>query len=465
VRVYRIVIVGGGLAGLAAAWELVSASEADSEVLVLDGSDRVGGKLRQEVVGGRLVDVGAESMLAVRPEARELIAEIGAGQRLVIPATTAASVWSHGALHPLPPGSLMGVPRRPADATGILSAQGMERLRAALVPPAPTRDVSVGDYVAAALGDEVVDRLVDPLLGGVYAGDARQISLAAAVPAIHAKALSSDPLLDSSPPTPESPSAPAQSAFIGIDGGVGVLPELLADAIAKRGGRIRTGAVVREVRRAVAGWEIVAGPTIAPEVITADAVILALPPAPARRLLGPVAPSAAHELAAIETASMAIVTFAFPRVAMPALPGSGFLVPPVEGRAIKASTFSSQKWGWLADAAPETAYVRASLGRHREEAALQVDDRTLAARALADLRAIAGALPDPLDAHVQRWGGALPQYAVGHLDRIALVRKAIGEIDGLEVAGAAYDGVGIPAVIGSGRRAARAIRTAYGPGE
>lgn len=448
------------MAGLAAAWELVSAPGAAWHVLVLEGSDRVGGKLRQEMVGGRPVDVGAESMLAIRPEARALIAEIGAGERIVTPATTAASVLSYGALHPLPPRSLMGIPRRPEDAAGILSVSGMERLRAAVIPPVPTDDLSVGEYVAAALGDEVVDRLVDPLLGGVYAGDARRISLAAAVPAIHAKALAGEPLIGSSPSEDESPSATAQSAFIGIAGGVGTLPGLLADAIRERCGRIRTGAVVRELRSSGAGWDIVVGPTIAPEIITADAVILALPPAPARRLLGPIAPKAAHELAAIETASMAVVTFAFPREAMPALTGSGFLVPPVEGRAIKASTYSSQKWGWLAHAAPEIAYVRASLGRHRDEAALQVDDRTLAARALADLREIAGALPEPLDAHVQRWGGALPQYAVGHVERIALVRKAIGEVDGLEVAGAAYDGVGIPAVIGSGQRAARAIRTA-----
>ncbi|MFZ1372190.1 MAG: FAD-dependent oxidoreductase, partial [Nostocoides sp.] len=187
------------------------------------------------------------------------------------------------------------------------------------------------------------------------------------------------------------------------------------------------------------------------------------PAAATRKLVQAFAPAAATTLAAVESASVAVVTFAFAASELPPPTGSGFLVPPIEGRSIKASTNSSSKWGWLARQAPEVTYVRASLGRHLEEATLQRPDAQLAEIARRDLGDILGRrLPVPVDWHVQRWGGGLPQYAVGHVERIELVRNEIATFHGLEVAGAAYDGVGIPAVIGSGRRAARALAEAAG---
>ncbi|CCH73879.1 Protoporphyrinogen oxidase (fragment) [Nostocoides australiense Ben110] len=148
---------------------------------------------------------------------------------------------------------------------------------------------------------------------------------------------------------------------------------------------------------------------------------------------------------------------------MPDLAGSGFLVPPVEGFTVKASTFSSNKWAWMPEQFPDVTYVRASLGRHGDEAALQRSDDDLADLALTDLTGILGVtLPAPIGVHVQRWGGGLPQYGVGHLDRIALLRKEITNHAGLQVAGAAYDGVGIPAVIASGRRAAQDLAATAG---
>lgn len=458
------------MAGLAAAWELLSGPGRVS-VTVFEATDRPGGKLRQEWVGGHLVDVGAEAMLGLRPEAATLIEEIGAGDQLVTPATMAATIYSYGALHPMPPRSLMGIPQSPQDARGILRPADLDRLAAPVTLPPVTGDVSVGDYVAAALGDGVVDRLVEPLLGGVYAGYSRELSLAATLPMLYPRAVAGAPLVGSAasggPPAPGGTSGAAPAApppaFIGLRGGVGRFPGLVRAAIERRGATIRTGVTVRELRHTGGSWTLIAGSTTDPETIAADAVILAVPPPATRRLLQQLAPAAADELGAIECASMVVATFAFPAPAMPALAGSGFLVPPVEGRFVKASTFSSSKWGWLAESVPEVVYVRASLGRHREEAALQRPDEELLAAALADLRGILGIdLPAPIDTHVQRWGGGLPQYAVGHLDRIGLVRKAIGEIEGLEVAGAAYDGVGIPAVIGSGRRAARVIAEQLG---
>ncbi|WP_152185256.1 protoporphyrinogen oxidase, partial [Segeticoccus rhizosphaerae] len=193
-----------------------------------------------------------------------------------------------------------------------------------------------------------------------------------------------------------------------------------------------------------------------------DGVVLATPAAPAARLLRDHAPLAADALAQVDYASMAIVTLALPAATVPDLPGSGFLVPPVEGHTIKAATFSAAKWRWVADAGAEQGVVllRASIGRHGEVADLQRPDEELVARARRDLSEALGAvLPAPVDSRVQRWGGALPQYAVGHVERVATIREGVADLPGLEVCGAAYDGVGIPACIGSGRSAAETLLT------
>jgi len=223
---------------------------------------------------------------------------------------------------------------------------------------------------------------------------------------------------------------------------------------------VRTGATVRELRRTPAGFALTVGPTTAPELVEADVVVLATPAAPTARLLAEVAPVAAAELAAVESASMAVVTIAIRAADAPVLAetdSSGFLVPPVEGRRIKAATFSFAKWGWVRAAGGDLLLLRASLGRYGEEATLQATDDELVAWSLADLHDATGLAASPVDTHVQRWGGGLPQYAVGHLDRVARVRAAVAAVPGLAVCGAAYDGVGIPAVIASAHRAAAGV--------
>jgi oxygen-dependent protoporphyrinogen oxidase len=232
------------------------------------------------------------------------------------------------------------------------------------------------------------------------------------------------------------------------------------------GAQVRTGATVRDLaRRSDGGWNLVVGSTREPEVLRADAVVLATPARATARLLSDVAPSAALTLARIDYASMAIVTMAFPARGFPEVTGSGFLVPPVDGHAIKASTFSFAKWDWVRDAGAEEGVLvlRCSLGRHREEQTLQRSDEELVDLALADLVEAIGPAPAPVDTHVQRWGGALPQYAVGHLDRVAAVREELLRLPGLAVCGSAYDGVGIPACIASARLAATKIRGDLAP--
>jgi oxygen-dependent protoporphyrinogen oxidase len=244
---------------------------------------------------------------------------------------------------------------------------------------------------------------------------------------------------------------------------VGRLPAALATA---SGAEVRTGATVRDLsRRPGGGWNLVVGPTRDPEVVQADAVVLATPARATSRLLSDTAPGAALHLARLEYASMAIVTLAFPAGDFPAVAGSGFLVPPVDGRAVKAATFSFAKWDWVREAgADEDVWVlRCSIGRHREEQTLQRGDDELVDLALGDLGQAIGPAPAPVDAHVQRWGGALPQYAVGHLDRVASVRDELVRLPGLAVCGSAYDGVGIPACIASAHLAATKIRGDLAP--
>ncbi|WP_392542231.1 protoporphyrinogen oxidase [Oryzobacter telluris] len=451
----HVVIVGGGVAGLATALGVLDAAPS-ARVTVLEGSDRLGGKLRLEDVAGHRVDVGAESLLAVRPEAVDLVERVGGGADLTTPATTSASIWSRGSLHPLPRATLMGVPTDPDGARGVLTDGEVDRLRHE--QPWPTDvledDVSVGEYVAVRLGSAVVDRLVEPLLGGVYAGHAERLSLRATMPVLWDRATRGESLLA---PTSAPSTADGRPPFAGIVGGVGRLPELLADALRDLGADLRTGVVVRALERTTSGWRLVVGSAASPETVEADSVVLCVPPAPASRLLADHAPIAAERLAGIETASTAVVTLAVPRADLAEVEGSGFLVPPVEGRAIKAATFSFRKWAWTGALDPDLVHLRASLGRAREEAVLQRDDADLVALAVADVAAALGrAVPSVVDAHVQRWGGGLPQYAVGHVDAVAAVRADVARVPGLEVAGAAYDGVGVPAVVASAARVAAA---------
>lgn len=464
----RYLVIGGGISGLAAAWELVQ-HVPGRDVTLIDAGDRPGGKLRGMPIGGVAVDVGAESVLARRPEALDLIHEVGLGDALVHPTAARAAIWSRGQLHPVPRRTLLGVPADPADVAGLLTQEEVARIRIEATDRLSAPDISVGDLVARRLGDAVSDRLVEPLLGGVYAGHARLISAAAAAPGLLAAAHAGESLVAAAAraiPLPADPAAPRPPVFAGIDGGVHRLPAALLERLTERGVTVRSGMIAREVHRTATGWQVVTGAVPDPTVLHADRLILALPPAPTARLLREVVPVAAQALAGVEMASMAVLTVAFPADQLPDLTGSGFLVPPRDGRFIKAATFSMNKWDWVrrngVGAGPDgrdVLLLRASVGRHREESSLQHPDRVLVERALADLADAAGsALPAPLDAHVQRWGGGLPQAAVGHRDLVATVLDSVARQPGLAVAGAAYDGVGIPACIASGRAAASQVR-------
>ncbi|MFF3677184.1 protoporphyrinogen oxidase [Streptomyces sp. NPDC002120] len=467
----HVVVIGGGIAGLAAAHRLLAEG---ARVTLLEAGPRLGGKLYAGELAGARVDLGAESMLARRPEGVDLARAVGLGDAVQPPATATAHLWTRGALRPMPRGHVMGVPGDlgPLAASGVLSAEGLARIEAEReLPPAEIgEDVAVGAYVAARLGHEVVDRLVEPLLGGVYAGNAYRISMRAAVPQLFEAARTHALLSDGVRELQRRAAAQPQQAgpvFAGIDGGIGRLPLAVAEACRAAGARIVTGAPVTEVMRTAEGWQIVAGAGTAgaAETIDADGVVLATPAGPAARLLDGLAPTAAAELRGVEYASMALVTLAFRRSDLPAAVAgggaSGFLVPPVDGRTIKASTFSSNKWAW-AGADPELFLLRTSVGRYADEADLRREDGELVDVSLADLGEAVGLAARPVASTVTRWDGGLPQYPVGHLDRVARIRGAVAALPGLAVCGALYDGVGIPACIGSAGRAAEAVLASLG---
>jgi len=464
-RAGRVAVIGGGISGLAAAFLL---RDRGLEVTVLEGSTRLGGKLAVSDVAGIPVDAGAEALLARRPEGTDLIGAVGLMSELVVPGTTSAGIWTRGEIRALPRRQFMGVPADLDElaASGILSADGLARARLDLALPAaePQADESVATRVGARFGAELVDRLVEPLLGGVYAGSCADLSFEATLPGLAQAARGRASLAEAAatllPPAAPAPAgmngrpAPAP-VFTTLAGGLGSLPPALA---ARSGAQVRTDAMVRELARTADGWRLTVGSAHAPEEFAADAVIIAVPARPASRLVaqveGPAAAAAAAALAEIKYASMAIVTLAYPVTAFPQPPdGSGFLVPAVDGQALKAVTFSTVKWPHLLRSGPGLHIVRCSVGRLGEEAILQRDDAELAALAAADLAAATGVRGGPADVRVTRWGGGLPQYSVGHLDRIRRIRAGVGDLPGLAICGAAFDGVGIPACIASARLA------------
>ena len=470
----HVVVIGGGIAGLAAAFFL---RDEPVTVTVLEGSPRLGGKLSASEVAGVAMDAGAEALLARHPEGISLITAAGLGDDLVPAGVTASAIYSRGVLRPLPRRQFMGVPADVGElaATGVISPEGVARARdEAPVPAGAADDVSVTEYVGSRLGIEVVDRIVDPLLGGVYAGRSEDLSFQATLaplaavtrqyPLLTEAAASLLPPLQPSP-TDNSKMRPAAGGaggapapvFVTLTAGLGALPEAVAKA---SGADVRVNAMARELKRTEAGWRLTIGSAADPEYLDADAVIIATPAASAARLLKEVASEAAAQLEQIPYASMALITLAYRSGDFPRQQRSGYLVPAVDGRAVKAATFSTVKWPHLARAAgPESPVhiVRCSIGRSGDVAVLQRDDADLADLAAADLAAAIGLSAASIARRVTRWGGGLPQYNVGHLDRVARIRAAVGECSGLAVAGAAYDGVGIPACIATARSAADQI--------
>jgi len=464
----RVAVVGGGISGLTAAHRLRTLLGPAAEVVVLEQRDRVGGVLRTVDLAGVPYDVGAEAFLWRRPELRELLDELGLAGEVVHPAGAAATVRAGGVTVPLPTGTLLGVPTSAARLDGVLSAAGTAAARAERDRPigwATGGDVALGGLLRERFGDELADRLADPLLGGVYAGRVDALGLRATVPALAAALDAGAPSVTAAAdrataPPPASPASvhgesrvPAQPPVFGaLRGGYAVLVDALATGV-----DVRLSTTVRALNQLADGWRLVLGPDQG--VLDVDAVVLAVPAPAAARLLAEVVPTAATAAGEIELASSVVVALAYREGDATRLPAtSGVLVAAGEPVSIKAATHSSRKWPHLtASATDGLVRLRASLGRFGEEAPLQADDAELVARARADLATLAGITAAPVAVHVQRWGGGLPQYGVGHLDRVRAIDDVVAGVPGLAVAGAALHGVGVPACVGTARAAAERV--------
>nr|WP_244231210.1 protoporphyrinogen oxidase [Saccharomonospora piscinae] len=460
----RVVVVGAGIAGLAAAWRLRAELGASARIVVCDSASRPGGKIHTAELAGRPFDMGAEAVLARRPEGIALLREVGLGDRIVHPTAASATLRARGETVALPKGTLMGLPASPDPMAGVLSADGVRAVAAEAEKPAvrlPDDDVSLGGLVRERFGDEVVDRLVDPLLGGVYAGGADGLGLRAVLPPVAAAFDAGAATLTEAVARSLPARSSAAPVFATLPGGLG---ELVDRLVAGSGAELRLGEPVREVlRHPDGGWRVRLGAAAAahapaePE-LAADAVVLAVPPPAASRLLAPLAPEAAAAYAEVELASMAVVALALPPgTELP--PSSGVLIGEGERRrdsshfTAKAFTFSARKWEHHARAG-EPVLMRGSVGRFGQADVLRVSDDELVERVRSDLAELTGVTASPVDSVVTRWGGGLPQYGVGHTARVARIERAVERLDGLAVAGAALQGVGIPACVATGEAAA-----------
>ncbi len=461
---YDVAVIGGGITGLAAALELLG--NGDVDVTLMESDAHVGGKLRQAEVAGVTVDAGAESMLAVRPEALRLAGDVGLKPSIVHPASRTAYLLSGGHLRALPVGMVTGIPTdlRALAASRVMSLGGLLRIPVDQLMGKPDvgDDVSVGEFVTQRMGREVVDRLAEPLLAGVYAGNPDELSLRMVNPSLF-RQVSRDRSLIKAARSVRSGSAIAAGArrgpvFAGLRNGVSRLATKTAETLVAGGAHVRTDTKVTGLRRSRRRWQV----STSDGVFEYDAVVLAVPAAAAAGLLRTSAPFAAAQLRSIEAASVAVVTLAYRSSQVPTLSGTGFLVPPVEGHHVKGVTYVTNKWEWAARAAKTAnprglTIVRASYGRYGDESVLERDDAALASLARSELASIAGLPPVTVDESVTRWRHALPQYRVGHVDVVNRARDSLVDAPGVALAGASYDGVGVASCISSGRQAARKI--------
>jgi protoporphyrinogen/coproporphyrinogen III oxidase len=480
-RTPTVAVVGAGIAGLAAAWELMTGGDDAGRaptVHVFDGDELAGGKLRSTDFAGRTVDVAADAFLARRPEATTLCDELGLTGQLVPVGAAGASIWSRGRLRAMPSGLNLGVPTRwwPLARSGILSAAESARVARDLwapdrQPPTDAGDRSVGEIVGRRLGRPVVERLVDPLVGGINAGGVEHLSAAATFPLLMATSRQPGSLMRhlrqaATPPQVSNPTA-AGPVFWSLPDSTAGLARALTEALVSRGVTIHLGTPVEAIeagsRAGTSRWRVDFGTGGRPS-LPVDAVVLAVPAPVAAGLLAPLAPDAAGLLDTIHYASVAVVTLSFPSEAIGGpLVGTGALVPRtsvINGRPalITGCTYLGRKWPHLGR--PGDELIRVSVGRFGDTRHQDLDDEALTAVAVSELSHLIGLRAGPREAMVTRWDGSFPQYDVGHLVKVAAIEQAVGPLDGLALAGAAYHGVGIPACIGSGRAAAREVLAA-----
>ena len=485
-RPQHVVVIGGGMAGLAAAEALVNERATDDgvdagarQVTLIEPSGRVGGVLETVRHDGWLVERSADSFLAARPEAVALVERLGLSGELigVDPRVRRALILHRGRTQPVPAGFRLIAPgqARSILTTPLLSPLGRLRLLGERFVPPRSRgvaDESLEQFAVRRLGREAFERLVQPLAAGIWTADPARLSMAAACPEFFAMELRDGSLWAGERKRVRAAAGVPQAAgarygqFLTLASGMETLPRRLADHLAARGVRFVNAAAQGLSQRPDRVWEVslrgsagdtaVGGVTSPPVTIEADAVIVAMPSSAAAGLLRSCDASLAAALAGIEYAGSAIVSLGFARddVSHP-LDAAGLVVPRCEGRRILAVSFSSQKFPGRA---PEgSVLLRTFVGGALDPETAALEDERLMPLVLAELRDVLGVRGSPQLAQIDRWRGAMPQYTVGHAERVAQIRRLVAAHRGLAIAGAAYEGVGIPQVIASGHAAAASL--------
>ena len=469
----RIAIIGGGIAGLAAAYELEKARTAGvaADYALFEERPRLGGSLASEIVDGAVLERGPDSFLTEKPAAAELCRELGLGGEL-IPSNDAARktyIVTGNRLVALPDGLMFLVPTKlvPTALTPLFSMRTKMRMALELLHPPRSSD---GDESVAALvkrhfGQEAVDRLADPLLSGIYGGDATQLSAQTVLPRLVEMETKYGSLTRGMLAAHRKMRAVAKRSSNGANRGTAIFTALrggmgtLVDAIAERlnAASVRTLTPVTGIEKTAQGWKVQSG-GVSEDF---DALIMSTPAWTAGDLLTPVDAALGAELGGIPYSSSITVNLVYDERKIGTLPeGFGFLVPAVEGRAMLACTFAHRKF--LGRTPPGKAVFRAFLGGMKRTDLLAESDEVLVALVRREMREILGAKTigaevEPEFAQVTRWRRAMAQYAVGHKARMQRVNARVATLPGLRLVGNAYDGIGVPDCIRLGRKAAREL--------
>jgi oxygen-dependent protoporphyrinogen oxidase len=461
----RVVVIGGGISGLAAAHRLVELDPA-LDVQLWEASDRLGGVLQTVRRDGFLIERSADNFITDPPHAVELCQRIGMADALISTRTQerGALVVHRGRLERVPPGFMLMAPARlwPLVTTSILSPWGKLRLLAeALVPSRPVEDESLASFARRRLGREVFERIVQPLVGGIYTADPERLSLRATLPRFLEMERQHGSLIRAAR-RQQSKTPVASDTNGGARYGMFVAPRdgltSMVDALAARlpADTVRLRQPIESIARGQdATWQVrSAGQS--PETVRCDGLIVAAPAPVAARLLAPLDRTLAVDLGRIEYAGTAIVTLAYRRGQVShALDGFGFVVPAIEGRRILAGSFASVKFPGRAP--DDAVLVRVFIGGACQSELLDLSDDELGRIAREELASLIGAAGEPLFADVTRWPKAMPQYHLGHEALVAEIEHAAAAWPHFALAGNAYHGVGIPNCIHSGELAAERI--------
>jgi oxygen-dependent protoporphyrinogen oxidase len=471
---FRVIVIGGGIAGLAAAHrivELKNERRLDIGVALLEASPRLGGTIATERIGDFLVEAGPDSFITEKPWALRLCERLGLTSRLVSTQAAYQKIYvvHRGKLEPLPEGFFLLAPTRfwPFIQTPLFSWRGKLRMAAELVLPrvAGDGDQSLGSFVRRRFGSEALQRVAQPLVGGIYASDPDKLSLAATMPRFLEMERNQRSVIYAMwsgerrrARQREMGSGARWSLFVTLAGGMQEFVDAIAQRLPEDCIRANTRISNLNFDASTKAWRVIMDGS---ETFEADAVILAAPAFRSAEIISSVAPNAAEELKKISYASTATVTLAYKREDFPREPDSfGFVVPAIERRKIIACTFSSLKYP---SRAPENKILlRAFVGGSLQPEHFNDDDATMLKNVGEEIDGLLGVKADPLFSRIWRHPNSMPQYHVGHLDRVERIEKALGQFPTLALAGSAYHGVGISDCVRTGEEAAEAVIKALG---